>query len=215
MNDEIFSKGSVSLSSFFYDNFKHCDDPKNRAIIDVKEEKKKDSCAAPPSINVVVLRNQSNVVKESGSALKCNFAFERASVPHHNGDYWDGEKVWKNRIDLSSRISVKSNNKENVTTKIFNKKFSGNAKEASGTGAAGHGGGKHHFRKLCRKKSRSWKSWFEGKDLTSTSNNDQYYALLPLDENERSSDLGKAVLSKMIIAKSPIYELLSREKLIF
>ena len=82
MNDEIFSKGSVSLSSFFYDNFKHCDDPKNRAIIDVKEEKKKDSCAAPPSINVVVLRNQSNVVKESGSALKCNFAFERASVPH-------------------------------------------------------------------------------------------------------------------------------------
>ena len=76
MNDEIFSKGSVSLSSFFYDNFKHCDDPKNRAIIDVKEEKKKDSCAAPPSINVVVLRNQSNVVKESGSALKCNFALE-------------------------------------------------------------------------------------------------------------------------------------------
>ena len=103
-----------------------------------------------------------------------------------------GEKSWKNRIDLSSLISVKSNNKENVvTTKIFNKKFSGNAKEASGTGA-GHGG-KHHFRKLCRKKSRSWKSWFEGKDLTvsSSSNNDQYYALLPLDESERSSDLGK------------------------
>ena len=96
---------------------------------------------------------------------------------------------------MSSRISVKSNNKENVTTKIFNKKFSGNAKEASGVGAAGPGGGKHHFRKLCRKKSRSWKSWFEGKDLTSTSNNDQYYALLPLDENERSSDLGKAVLN--------------------
>ena len=94
---------------------------------------------------------------------------------------------------FSACISVKSNNKENVvTTKIFNKKFSGNAKEASGTGA-GHGGGKHHFRKLCRKKSRSWKSWFEGKDLTvsSSSNNDQYYALLPLDESERSSDLGK------------------------
>ena len=108
MNDEIFSKGSVSLSGFFYDNFKHCDDPKNRAIIDVKEEKKKDSCAAPPSINVVVLRNQSNVVKESGSALKCNFAFERASVPHHNGDYWDGEKVWKNRIDLSSLLVFQS-----------------------------------------------------------------------------------------------------------
>ena len=105
---------------------------------------------------------------------------------------------------MSSLISVKSNNKENVvTTKIFNKKFSGNAKEASGTGAAGHGG-KHHFRKLCRKKSRSWKSWFEGKDLTSTSNNDQYYALLPLDENERSSDLGKTFWKegKMIIAKS-------------
>ena len=78
-----------------------------------------------------------------------------------------------------------------MTTKIFNKKFSGNAKEASGT--AGHGG-KHHFRKLCRKKSRSWKSWFEGKELTSTSNNDQYYALLPLDENERSSDLGNKSL---------------------
>ena len=89
--------------------FKDCDNPKNRAIIDVKEEKKKDSCAAPPSINVVVLRNQSNVVKESGSALKCNFAFERASVPpHHNGDYWDGEKVWKNRIDLSSLLVFQS-----------------------------------------------------------------------------------------------------------
>ena len=80
MNDEIFSKGSVSLSGFFYDNFKHCDDPKNRAIIDVKEEKKKDSYSSP-SINVVVLRNQSNVVKESGSALKCNFAFEERPSP--------------------------------------------------------------------------------------------------------------------------------------
>ena len=108
MNDEIFSKGSVSLSGFFYDNFKHCDDPKNRAIIDVKEEKKKDSYSSP-SINVVVLRNQSNVVKESGSALKCNFAFERASVPpHHNGDYWDGEKVWKNRIELFSLLVFQS-----------------------------------------------------------------------------------------------------------
>lgn len=128
--------------------------------------------------------------------MKCNFAFTRSrssARPTTMGIIGVGEKSWKNRIDLSSLISVKSNNKENVvTTKIFNKKFSGNAKEASGTGA-GHGGGKHHFRKLCRKKSRSWKSWFEGKDLTvsSSSNNDQYYALLPLDESERSSDLGK------------------------
>ena len=112
---------------------------------------------------------------------------------------------------MSSRISVKSNNKENVTTKIFNKKFSGNAKEASGT--AGHGG-KHHFRKLCRKKSRSWKSWFEGKDLTSTSNNDQYYALLPLDENERASDLGKnkIILGKTIVATSQISTNFYREQ---
>ena len=70
-----------------------------------------------------------------------------------------------------------------MTTKIFNKKFS--AKEAPGQPAQKG----HHHRKLCRRKSRSWKSWFEGRDPTSSQ--DQYYALLPLDENERSSDLGK------------------------
>ena len=70
-----------------------------------------------------------------------------------------------------------------MTTKIFNKKFS--AKEAPGQPAQKG----HHHRKLCRRKSRSWKSWFEGRDPTSSQ--DQYYALLPLDENERPSDLGK------------------------
>ena len=35
-------------------------------------------------------------------------------------------------------------------------------------------------RKLCRKKSRSWKSWFEGK----TDRNEQCHALLPLINND-------------------------------
>ena len=41
-------------------------------------------------------------------------------------------------------------------------------------------------RKLCRKKSRSWKSWFEGK---TDKNIEQSHALLPLVNNEQKGHL--------------------------
>ena len=84
-------------------------------------------------------------------------------------------------------FAVKTNNKENVTTKIFNKKCGGEkrfCKEGSG------GGGRP--RKLCRKKSRSLLSWFEGKEAS----NGQHYALLPLEESERSDISSKSTKNK-------------------
>ena len=71
-------------------------------------------------------------------------------------------------------FSVKSNNNK-ISTKVFssirynwNKKEGDNKPDKEGK-----------VRKLCRKKSRSWKSWFEGRESAEES-----YALLNTDKEK-------------------------------
>ena len=93
---------------------------------------------------------------------------------------------------LKSCVSVKSNNKK-ISTKVFssirynwNKKEGDNKPDKEGK-----------VRKLCRKKSRSWKSWFEGRESAEES-----YALLTTDKeksaaaenvNRHANNIGKIV----------------------
>ena len=89
-------------------------------------------------------------------------------------------------------FSVKSNNNK-ISTKVFssirynwNKKEGDNKPDKEGK-----------VRKLCRKKSRSWKSWFEGRESAEES-----YALLTTDKeksaaaenvNRHANNIGKVV----------------------
>ena len=55
-------------------------------------------------------------------------------------------------------------------------------------------------RKLCRKKSRSWKSWFEGK-----TDKEQCHALLPLVNNEQKGHLERRQRRKRELTQKHLF----------